>query len=450
MSLLLSCSNGGVTPTPAAVTPVTPATPPIWVTAWNASPENASLSASNPAGSEQTFRFFFVPTIGGTQERLRFNNTFGSTAITIGAARLAIAGAPSTDPAVDPTHDAAVTFSGSSSIVLQPGASVTSDSLNLTYTVGQRMAVTMYVQGSFPPLTVHDAQVETNYQTAAGGGNTTTDAKGTSMSQATPAWFLLGGMDVYGSYQGTVVLFGSSTVDGHASNYASTNLYPVANTPVAGQDQDRPSDWLGRQLASAGYSLGVANAGILGDAAGPDPAASAASNAQPGTQRFARDVLSLPNVKAVIVYLGSVDLRGGSCVSAPDVESSLTDIVSQANAAGIRIILSTVPPASFCSSTTSANAGPVPTTSSPYAGDINPGPENPGNTQRGLLNAWIRTSGAALPGVVGIADLEKALQSPDHPDFLLPNINSGDNFHPTGTGYGMQSAAIPLTNILAK
>ena len=31
---------------------------------------------------------------------------------------------------------------------------------------------------------------------------------------------------------------------------------------------------------------------------------------------------------------------------------------------------------------------------------------------------------------------------------MIPNLNSGDNFHPNGAGYGVQSSAIPLNAIL--
>jgi hypothetical protein len=51
-----------------------------------------------------------------------------------------------------------------------------------------------------------------------------------------------------------------------------------------------------------------------------------------------------------------------------------------------------------------------------------------------LVNQWIRTSGAQLPGVVGVADFDQALSDPAHPDFLISNLNSGDNYHPNGYG----------------
>jgi hypothetical protein len=68
---------------------------------------------------------------------------------------------------------------------------------------------------------------------------------------------------------------------------------------------------------------------------------------------------------------------------------------------------------------------------------------------RNLVNAWIRSTAVNLPGVVGIADFDKVLADPAHPDFMIPNLNSGDNFHPNGVGYGVQSSAIPLNLLLA-
>ncbi|MEI9978862.1 MAG: hypothetical protein WDN23_07610 [Edaphobacter sp.] len=65
------------------------ASPPTsqWVVGWGASPQDALTTSTNSGGSEQSFRFIVVPTIGGNRERVRFSNYFGATAITIGSAR---------------------------------------------------------------------------------------------------------------------------------------------------------------------------------------------------------------------------------------------------------------------------------------------------------------------------------------------------------------------------
>lgn len=252
-------------------------------------------------------------------------------------------------------------------------------------------------------------------------------------------------MDVYGTYQGTVALFGSSSIDGHGSTYGSTNAYPTANAVIDGQDSDTPADWLGRSLIAAGYRLGVLNAGTIGDPASPD-ANTASGLSTAGVDRLNRDVLQQAGVKTVLIYLGGIDLRN-DCRQATAVEASLTNIVAQANAANLRILLATVPPAEYC--TTSA-AALLPSTANPWQGDLYPGPENPGSTERRALNDWIRTSGAILPGVVAIADFDAALAYPTHPDFLMPNFTSSDNFHPNGLGYQVQNSAIPLTAILGQ
>lgn len=436
--MLTSCSSKSVT---AAVATTTTAD--TWAVAWGASPESAAGGTANPGGTEQTFRSFFYPTVAGTMERVRFSNYFGTAPVTIGAARLAVATTP---PAVDPANDVALSFGGSPSITIAPGKEVMSDPVSLTYAFGQKMAVTAYVQGTFAPLTQHDSQVITNYSSAAGAGNTTTDTVGTSLNQPNTEWFLLSGMDVYGQYQGTVAIFGSSTIDGHNSNYGNTNAYPVSQVAVPGQDNDRISDALARTLNAAGLHIGVLNAGILGDVAGPT---SGSSSGSPGVDRIGRDVLHQPGMTTVVIDLGQVDLRLTACGEATEVEASLQNMVAQANAAGVRVILGTIAPASYCTDSSSPNYGPNPANDGgPFAGDINPGPRNPENVQRSLVNTWIRTTGSTLPGVVGIADFESVLADPDHPDFLIPTLNSGDNYHPDGAGYQVKSQAIPINLIL--
>ncbi len=417
----------------------------IWVTAWGAPPENAQPGSENVGGNEQSFRSFFYPTVSGTSERIHLSNYFGSTPIMVGAGRLAAAASTNgvNGNAIDPTRDFALTFNGSPTITLQPGQEVVSDPVAISYSLGQKLAVTLYVVGTFPALTQHESQVNVNYATPAGAGNQTADATGASFTQSNTEWFLLSGMDTYGPYQGAVAVFGSSSIDGHASNYGNTFTYPVSNVPVPGQDNDRPSDWLARELAAAGYNIGVLNAGTIGDPAGED-GRSASGSVIAGVDRMQHDVLQQAGIKAVIIYFGGIDLRA-DCMPATSVEASLTSMVSQAYAAGVRVILATLPPSEYCQS-----AQPLPSAAAPFAGDVNPGPENPGSTQRRALNDWIKTAGAALPGVVAVADFDAALADPQHPDFMQPTLNSGDNFHPNGVGYGVQSSAIPLSAILGQ
>ncbi len=438
---LTSCATSSTTAATSG-TAGTPTASSIWVATWGASPENALPTAVNPGGAEKTYRFFLLPTTAGQQERVHFSNLMGTTPVTIGRARLAVG--ISHGPAIDSMRDLPIFFSGSPTVTLAAGQEIVSDPINVTYSFGERLAVTVYVKGSFGPLTQHDSQVTTNYA-ATQAGDFTADTAGSAFANPITEWFMLTGVDVYGPYQGTVAYFGSSSVDGHGSNYSSANAYPVVNVPVPNQDDQRPSDWLAKQLVAAGYNIGVLNAGTIGDPAGEDARTSTGA-ALAGVDRLNHDVLQQSNVKAVVIYIGGVDIRG-DCAMAANVEASLTNMVTQAHAANIRVILGTIPPAEYC-----LTLGPEtrPDFANPWQGDVKPGPENPGSVQRRALNDWIRTTGSQLPGVVAIADFEGALAYPAHPDFLIPNYTSSDNFHPTGEGYRVQSAAIPLKAILGQ
>lgn len=439
LSCLLACTTSCSSGT-ASSTSTTTVTPSQWVVSWGAPPENAHSSAVDPGGSEQSFRFIVLPTIDGTQERIHLSNAYGTSPITVGSARIAV---ETTGAAVDATTDKPLTFNGSTSVTIPAGQQVTSDSVNVSYTFGQRLAISLYVQGTFAPLTQHQSQAIVSYAAGTGLGDKTTDATGASFSTNLSEWFLLTGVDVYGPYQGTVALFGSSSIDGHASNYGSTNAYPTPNILIPSQDNDTPADWLGRSLIAAGYRLGVLNAGVIADPAGED-SITASGQSTAGVDRVNRDVVQQAGIKTVVIYLGGVDLRS-DCRQATDIEASLTNIVSQANAANLRIILATIPPAEYC---LTSDASLLPSAANPWQGDLYPGPENPGSTQRRALNAWIKATGPTLPGVVAIADFDTALAYPAHPDFLMPNFTSSDNFHPTGLGYQAQNGAIPLTAIL--
>jgi hypothetical protein len=423
-----------------------PVTPSIWVGAWGTSPVNAQAVPDNRGGANESFRFLIYPTIGGTEERVRFSNFFATTPVMIGAARLSVGTDGS--PAIDPAHDAALTFGGQSSVTLAPGQILTSDPVNVTYTFGQSLAISVFVQGNFGSLAQHNSLFIANYNNGDGGGNVTGDATGNSFTRTQGDWLLLNGVDVYGPYQGTLALFGTSTTEGYHSDYSATQLYPLENAPVAGQHFDRLPDWVARRLNAEGYSIGVVNAGISGDTV-TDDVESQQNNLQNANQRIARDVLALPNLIGMVTYFGAIDLRSSDCRSAPAIEAATEQMIATAHAAKVPVVMATLPPSAFCTNPAEPNYGPSPSPGDPYAGGATPGPINGAETQRIAFNAWIRTTGASLPGVVGIADLDAALADPSRPDFMLPQYNSGDNYHANGMGYKADAAAIPLNAFLS-
>ena len=434
----------------APAVPVTVIPPSIWAGAWGASISNANVDNDNKTtNSETSYRFQIRPTIGGTQERLRFSNYFGTAPVTLGAVRLSV-GTDGT-AVIDPTHDAPVTFNaGQTSVTLAPGQILFSDPILVTFTYGQVLDVSIYLKGTFGPVDRHDSIFVNSYSTPTGTGDKTTDSAGTSFTHAFTDWHLVSEMDVYGKYQGTVAVFGSSTTDGTHSDFSSDKVYPAQNSAVAGQDNARLSDQLAKRFNAAGYQVGIVNEGIGGDTVTVD-IQDKNLNIQNANDRIQRDVLALPSLLAVLTYFGSIDIRSPDCMSAPAIESATTQMIGTAHAAGVPLFLSTIPPSAFCTNPAESNYGPYPMypyTSNPFAGGATPGPQNGGETQRIAFNAWARSTAVNLPGVAGILDYDKALADPANPNFLLPPYNSGDNYHPTGAGYAAEAAVVPLHSVV--
>ncbi len=399
-------------------------------------------SEGNSGGQDQSFRFFVRPTIGGTQERVRFSNVYGTTPVTLGAAHLSLGQEGS--PAVDATHDVPLQFAGQSGIVIAPGQVVVSDPVQMTFSYGQQLAISVYLKGSFGPVSRHNSYFIENYRTPAGSGDKTGDVAGTSYTQTQRDWLLINEVDVYGPYKGTLVLFGSSTTDGFHSDYSSDQVYPTPNVPIATQHANRLSDLVAARLQAAGYKIGVLNAGIPGDTVTPD-SSNQAGDVRNANDRVAADVLALPNVLGVVSYFGSIDLRAADCKSAPAMEASTQQLANTLAAAKLPIVLATLPPSAFCTNPAQPNYGPFPTANNPYAGGATPGPANGAEVQRAAFNAWVRSTGAQLSGVISVADFDQALADPARPNFMQPLYNSGDNFHPNGAGYKAEAGAISLT-----
>jgi len=399
---------------------------------------NAEAFNDNTGGNERSYRFLVTSTIDGSQARVKFSNVYGRSPVTLGAARLSWGKDGSA--AIDTAHDTALKFNGSSSVTIAPGGTVTSDPADFAFGMGQVLAVSVYLKGTFDPVSRHDAYFIKNYTTADGAGDVTTDGTGAAFTRTLPDWLLINEIDVYGEYQGTLAMFGSSTTDGFKADYSSDRIYPAPNVPIADQHANRVTDWMARRLNAAGYRIGVLNAGIPGNAVTELP-----GFAPTPIKRFAQDIQTMPNLLGVVSYFGSIDLRSSDCVSAPAMEVATQQLVATVAAAKLPLVLTTLPPTGLCNNPAQANYGPLPSAANPYAGGLTPGPANGAEVQRAAFNQWILSTGANLPGVVGIADYDKALSDPQHPSFLLPQYNSGDNFHMNGMGYGAEAAAVPLT-----
>jgi hypothetical protein len=97
-----------------------------WVRSWAAAPQRADQDL--PDIADATLRQEVRISCGGSRVRIRFTNEFGGTGMTIGAARVGIAGP---DGTILPGSDRSLTFACTPSMFVPAGAPAISDPVDL-------------------------------------------------------------------------------------------------------------------------------------------------------------------------------------------------------------------------------------------------------------------------------------------------------------------------------
>jgi lysophospholipase L1-like esterase len=394
---LPAAGAGGSAPPPCAA--------PHWLGSWAASPSNAA----NPVDPsltleyrpvEQTFRMIVTPHWGGSTLRVHISNRDGGAPLPVGDVAVALAGAGS---AVVPGSTRRVTFGGGEAVTVPSGADAVSDPVALGFAPFQRLAVSIYTPGGGAVATEHSFARETSYLTPSGSGDQVLSDSGQQFTETTTNWYLLDGIDVLApSRDGAVVAFGDSITDGYEGVLAPT----IENSEGIDADGRYPDD-LQRRLAAAGRPLSVLDAGVGGEELGSG-----------GLGRLGLDVTGVPGVTDAIVLEGINDIGHGA--SGGDVIGALQTAVQELHAAGIRVLLGTLPPA----------GGTIVTS----YGDAR------AEAARAQVNAWIRAGGVAD----GTVDFDAALRDPQDPSRLSPPLDSGDHLHPSLAGYAAMAQAVDL------
>jgi lysophospholipase L1-like esterase len=380
-----------------------------WVGSWAASqqipePQNA-LAAEDLR--DATLRQIVHLSVGGLVLRIHLSHAFGTAPLhftSVHIARPVSAGAAK----IDPASDKALTFSGSSDVIVPAGAEFISDPIDYPVAAGSNLAVTLHLDAPPAQETSHPGSRATSYL-VHGDQVSAVDLPD---AKKVDHWYQLGGVDVMGSPNAAaIVALGDSITDGHG---ATTN------------GNDRWTDVLAQRLqgSPATRSLGVLNQGIGGnhlltDGLGPNVLA-----------RFDRDVLAQTGVRYVIVFEGVNDLGGltrNGEVSAAEhsalvrrIEEAYQQVVLRAHGHGIRVIGATI----------------LPYTGSDY---YHPVPSSEADRQ--AVNQWIRTPGHFDE----VVDFDRVARDPAHPERLLPEYDSGDHLHPSPAGYSAMGAAVPLS-----
>jgi lysophospholipase L1-like esterase len=384
-----------------------------WIGTWTASPQpvwDADFFA--PVGipralRDQTIRQIARVSLGGDQVRVVISNEYGDRPLVIGAAHVALAGE---GVAIVPGSDRALTFGGSPTVTIPPGAPMISDPVDLTVAPLDSVAVSLFLPEITPTTTWHNEGVQTAY--ISGDGNFAADTAFEPAETIRSRIFLSGIMVDATPDARAIITFGDSITDGATSTPDANHRWP---------------DFLAERLHEAGARVAVLNQGISGarvlrDRMGDNALA-----------RFDRDVLSQPRADTVILMMGINDIgwpdtilvpEGEPAPTADDIIAGYKQLIDRAHTHDMVILGATLAPFE------DTFAG------HPLFGYYNEEKE----AKRQAVNEWIRTSGA----FDGVIDFDAMTRDPDNPRHIRAEFDSGDHLHPQDTGYQAMAEGIDL------
>ena len=246
-----------------------------WITAWGTSQQGLGQNGITNA----TVRMIARVTIPGDAVRVRLDNGYGKTPLTVGKAYV---GQRNIAAAVVAGSNRPLMFNGAASVTIAPGASAMSDPVSLKVAAGQDLAVSLYIPGENIQPSQHNGAGTTSYLTANGAGDAAADESRTPFTTMTTSMFWLKGIDVRSTTStGAIVTFGDSITDGSCATLDANNRW---------------GDWLAVRLqleaagrGTPGVHKSVVNEGIGGNTVTrsiqPPP------DSMPGLDRLERDVL---------------------------------------------------------------------------------------------------------------------------------------------------------------
>ena len=372
-----------------------------WCATLGCAPAGPPPSSSTTSYSGTTVRMIVRTSIGGNRVRVRLTNEMGSAPLTISSAQV---GLRSSGQAVVAGSNHPLTFGGRTSVTIQPGSPALSDPVFFQVAPFSDLAISLYFPGTAMGTTIHRDSWQTNYVSTSGNFAANTSF---TVARTFASWPFLSEVDVDGGAP-CVVAIGDSITDGQGSSANLNRRWP---------------DYLARrlqaELGSAGR-IGVVNRGIAGNRLLlDDPTALLAG--RDVLERFDRDVLATPGIRAVIVAIGINDIvyAAGSALSEmrDDLIAGYRQLIARAHARGISVLGATLPPM----------LGFVYYTSEREA-------------VRQSTNSWLRSSNE----FDALIDWDMVLRDPSSPTRLRAEYNSRDWIHPNDAGYQALAAAVPL------
>jgi len=384
---------------PAPAPAATAGAPPIV----QAPPGPAPITPSN-----QTLRQIVRTSVAGTRARVVFANTFGTAALNIGGASIALRDKES---AIVAASLRKLTVNGNAAFRVPAGGLILSDPVDLSVPAFADLAVDLFVPGDLgsgsSPITFHNGANQTNYVSANGNHVGEPAFQGAAITRS---WFLLSRVEVVAAARtSAIAAFGDSITDGTRSTPDTNNRWP---------------DHLARRLASQGGGFAMMNVAIAGNRVLSEGVAPVGFGGNAGINalaRFDRDVLALPGVTHVIVMEGINDIgtsgQNGIVATADDLIAAHKQMIDRAHQRGLKIYGATL---------------------TPYEGAAYFSPE--GEAKRKALNQWIRTSRA----YDGVIDFDMVVRDASASARINPAFDSGDHLHPNDAGYKAMGESIDL------
>ena len=378
-----------------------------WTTAWGTSQQGLGTAAL----TNTTVRMIARVTVAGDAVRIRLDNTFGTSPLSIGKAYV---GSRIQGAALAPGSNRPVLFARAPGVVVPAGGSVTSDPVSMRVLAQQDLAVSLYLPDSAVRPSQHTNAQVTSYLAASGAGDLAADESAMPFAGTTTSTFWVKAIDVSSpSSTGAIVAFGDSITDGTCSTLDA---------------HDRWEDLLAVRLALDAAARGnadahkaVVNEGIGGNTITreklqPPP------DSPPGLERLERDVLSHHGVTDVILFMGTNDVRRDA--PAEQVIAGLREVARRVKARGIKVVGVTM----------------IPRHNRP-AVEGNSGWDRAKTGARNEVNRWIRAR-SAFDAVI---DFDKTVQDPADPDLIGAPFNCGDGVHPSPRGYYEMGRSVPLS-----
>jgi lysophospholipase L1-like esterase len=389
-----------------------------WANTWMAATTHGNaVGLTNTGFNNHSLRMIVHTTVKGSQVRIRLSNEDGDQAVTVGHATVAKPDASTPILSdIDASSLRQLSFGGQPTAVMNKGAELLSDPVDMAVDSAQDLVVSVYFPTPTGPTTFHGQTQQDNF---IGFNDQANDVSGAGFPIVRNCcWFFLSGVDVlrHTNY-GPVVVLGDSLGDANGSTFNANTRWAnlLYSRLLAARGNDAPA---------------VLNASLAGNRLnheGTEPGAGGFPGfPQLGTNALARlddDVFDQTGVRTVITDLGINDIWMSND-SADAIIASLRQVNQQVKEHGAVSLVATL---------------------APYKGNGGPGVWTPEkDATRQAVNAYLRSS----TEFDGLIDFDSVLRDPADPAQLRPAYDSGDHIHPNDLGNQAMADAISLQMLL--